>query len=489
MANTEFCCRSGGSNLNAGTRTGNSTEPGTTADFTYASGNWVQGTGVFTVASGNPSSDGVAVGDFASVYADGSTVTGFVGRVTARDATTITVSLTAKSGTAPTDGTGNRTLKIGGAWQGPNGTSSFPFGFIENTLSNSSGHSPRVNFKNAANYDITAAMTHANAGPVYFQGYTTAYNDGGKATIDGGTSGASYTLLTNNGSGNIYEDLIFCNNGATGTAPGFSYTQTCFITRCVVHSVRGHGFTGGAILTSCEAYSCNQANSGSSGGFISTNSVYVRCIAYNNTGGNSSGFVTSIAASTSNRFFNCIAVGNGLHGFAIKGRADTQVLYNCDAYDNDGDGINCDVATSSGGNCLISNCNLVKNGGYGINDAEATLLHSIQINNCGFGSGTMANTSGDTNVALFGQVEGSVTYGADLTPWVDPDNGDFRITLSAAKNAGRGSFTQTASGQAGTIGYPDIGAAQHLDSGGGGGGIGPTFGRSSNGPSFKGLAA
>lgn len=68
MGYTEFCCRSGGSNLNAGTRKGDSTVPGTAADFTYASGSWVSGTGVFTPASGNPQSDGVAVGDFVSIY-------------------------------------------------------------------------------------------------------------------------------------------------------------------------------------------------------------------------------------------------------------------------------------------------------------------------------------------------------------------------------------------------------------------------------------
>jgi hypothetical protein len=31
MAFTNFCCRSGGSNLNAGTLTGDTTEPGTSA--------------------------------------------------------------------------------------------------------------------------------------------------------------------------------------------------------------------------------------------------------------------------------------------------------------------------------------------------------------------------------------------------------------------------------------------------------------------------
>ena len=57
-----------------------------------------------------------------------------------------------------------------------------------------------------------------------------------------------------------------------------------------------------------------------------------------------------------------------------------------------------------------------------------------------------------------------MNFASDVTPWVDPANGDFRINLAAAKGAGRGSYTQNAGG--GTVGYPDIGAAQHQDSGG-----------------------
>jgi hypothetical protein len=64
---------------------------------------------------------------------------------------------------------------------------------------------------------------------------------------------------------------------------------------------------------------------------------------------------------------------------------------------------------------------------------------------------------------------GTVTYANDVTPWVDPANGDFRINLAAAKGAGRGTFTQTAASYTGTIGYPDIGAAQHLEASAGGG--------------------
>ena len=237
MPFTEFCCRSGGSNLNAGTRTGNSTEPGTAADFTYASGNWVAATGVFTVASGNPSTDGVAVGDFASVYADGSTVTGFVGRVTARDTTTITVSLTAKAGTAPTDGTGNRTLRIGGAWLGPNGTSGFPMNFVTNTLTNASGDFPRVNYKSDQTMSITANISTVNADTTH-QGYTTSYGDLGKAILRGPTTGAAFNLIgTTVGANASLIDFDCAQNGATGSSGGVFWNGTGQVVRCVFHVV------------------------------------------------------------------------------------------------------------------------------------------------------------------------------------------------------------------------------------------------------------
>src|SRR4051812_25946098 len=102
MAFTEFTVRSGGSNLYAGTLDG-SAEASTTPLVSYTNGGWNSGTGVYTPASGNPVSAGVAVGQFASVYTDGSAApTGFVGRIAAVSTTTITVSITAKSGTIPT---------------------------------------------------------------------------------------------------------------------------------------------------------------------------------------------------------------------------------------------------------------------------------------------------------------------------------------------------------------------------------------------------
>lgn len=465
MAFTNFCCRSGGSNLNAGTLTGNTTEPGTGASFTYASGTWVAGTGVFTVASGDPSGDGVAVGDFASVYADGSTVTGFVGRITARDTTTITVSLTAKSGTAPADGTNTRTLKVGGAWLGPNAASGFPLNFAATTMTNSAGDITRVNFKNDATYSITAAMTHDLDGPVVLSGYTSSYGDGGRASVDGGTSGASYVLLTMGTSfGNnwgVFEDFILANNGATGSANAFeSRTGHLRIHRVVCHDVRGSGFSGfqNVYLSECEAYACNQSNTSSKGGFegIYNGARLDRCIAHDNAGSNTAGFISN----GNTLFTHCIADTNGNVGFSCP--SSNSRFEHCDAYNNTSHGIDVSASTF----ISITNCNLVKNGGWGINRTSGVQFGHVM--NCGFGSGTQANTSGNID-SLQSVVEtGTVNYAADVTPWVDPANGDFRINLATAINAGRGSFTQTAASYAGAIGYPDIGAVQHLESAGGG---------------------
>lgn len=478
MAYTEFYCQTTGSNLNAGSTTANA------ASLTYASGTWVAATGVFTVASGNPSSDGVTVGDFASVYPDGSSVGVFVGRVTARDATTITVSLTAKSGTAPTDGTSNRTLKLGGAWKGPNAAEAFPFGFVAAAMTNSSSNPPRVNLKAGTNYAITAAMTHSITGPIYWQGYTSAAGDGGKFTIDGGTSGASYALLTLSGNGNQIADFICQNNGATGSADGLKLSGvSCRAFRGVVHDVRGIGLdTNGGVTDAeqIETYACNQSNTAGLGGFSNNASTtHTRCISHDQSGSNNSGFVAT-GTGQMHSYVECIADTCGLYGFSVSCRNAVVRLHRCEMYNNANDGVRIALGSSAGGVVVIEDCNLVKNGtggtGYGIND-QSSVGHIAIIKNCGFGTGTQANTSGTVNnLAAYGTEDGSFNYASNVTPWTDPANGDFRPAIADAKGTGSGSFTQTAASYAGTVGYPDRAAAQHQDAGGGGGLFTNSFG-------------
>ncbi len=473
MAYTEFCCRSGGSNLNAGTRLGDSTEPGTAADFTYASGNWVAATGVFTVASGNPQSDGVVAGDYASVYANGATATGFVGIVTAVSTTTITVSITQKFGTVPTDGTGNRTLKIGGAWAGPSGAVVFPFNTVE-PGSNSSTTLTRVNFKNDQTHSMTATIGHSKNGAVVFQGYSSSYGDGGQITLSWGTSAVTYMSLT--GFYNIFADMILTGSATTGSGYGISLNSgTTTLVRVSVTGTRLSGFfnnTGTYYyhLVGCEAYNCNTSNTASHGGFyIASGASYIldRCMSHSNTGSNSIGFRLSRTGTV----IRCIASGNGSHGYYYtSGFSENFFMTNSDAYNNTGDGIRFDNVTIA--TVYIENSNFTKNGGYGINAIGSGAKYGY-VKNCGFGSGTQANTSGQiggTTGILYLMNESPVTYPTDATPYTDAANGDFTIALTEARGAGDGEFVEEKSGWAGTSSYTDIGAAQHTDSGGGGGG-------------------
>lgn len=453
------------------------TEPPTTPVFSSTNGNWNSGTGLFTVASGDPLAAGVAVGDFASVFNDGATAPVFVGRVTARTSTTVTVSTSIRLGTAPSTSATARSINVGGAWLGPNGTQGFPFTLMQGACINTSSNPPRVNLKNDQTYNITAVMNSPSSilGPVLFQGYTSTFGDLGKATIDGGTSGAAYILWTNNGAlGFCIADLIFQNNGATGAAPLVDYLNASsigIVLRCVFRESRQHGIrflVGGALAIECEAYACNKNNSTFTAGFAAagTTQMFIRCISHDHVGSNAHGFYFSGPGA---RAVDCISFNNGGIGYRISGNSSN--IHNSDAYNNTGSGIDFALASSIG-SAYIENCNLINNGGYGIDTTgSATGLYFIY--NCGFGSGSEANTSGQVNSSAGDAVleEGSITYPSGVTPWVDPVNGDFRINLSDAKNAARGAFTLIAPGYAGTVGYPDIGAVQHLDAGGGGTGI------------------
>lgn len=456
---TEFYVQSTGSNLNAGSTNGNS------AAFTYAGGTFVRSTGVFTVGSGNPSSDGVSVGDFASIYTtSGATVATFVARVTARTTTTITVSLTAIAGatSSVSETAAAATCKIGGAWAGPSGTTGFPFGFVVGTLQNASGNRPRVNLKGdgddtTADYAVTAQLSCDKTGIIQWQGYTTTVADGGRVVIDGGTSGAVsyYNLLDVSGPLNAFVDVIFDHNGGTGTAVDGVDVQTAETSffRCVFRNMRSDGISiaSRSHLVECEAYGNNTGNSAVSAGFAlrASGCHAYRCIAHDNLGTNTSGF--SVAGSC---LIECISESNGAHG-AIGNGDVAMTIINCDFYNNVGDGAR--IGTSGGVMMVvIENSNFVKNGGYGINFINDTNVGTLYNNR--FGAGTQANTSGTFSTQLGMDQKSNSSYANDVTPWVDPANGDFRITLSAAKNAGRGTFTRDRVDL--VLSYPDIGAAQ-----------------------------
>ncbi len=468
MAYTEFYCQTTGSNLNSGSTTSDS------ASLTYASGTWVSSTGVFTVASGNPSGDGVLVGDFVSVYPDANTETAFVGQVTARTTTDITVSLTIKSGTSPVDGTTNTTLKVGGAWQGPNGASAFPFGFAAGTMIGSGTNTPRINFKGGTNYAITAAMIHSGLnGIITSQGYTTTVGDGGMAVIDGGTSGTAYILLKLSGTNMGLINLQFQNNGASGTAAGVLLSGSeNFVHRCLFRDLRGSGIdvTGPNMIDSCEAYRCNQSNNSISAGFSirTSGSQCWRSFSHHHTGTNGNGYECDGGITLA----FCIAANNSGSGMNSTGDVQSSV-HNCTFYNNTFDGINFTGAAGTAGDALcvsLVNNLFIKNGRYAINLSSPSAFYlNGQIRGNVFGAGTQANVSGDVRSSITGAIiANNVSLASNEDPFVSSSTGDFRITSADAKGVGYGYFMQTYTDATwtGTVSYPDAGAVQHVDSGG-----------------------
>lgn len=464
MAFTEFYCdTSTGANINAGDLTANGV-------VTSTNGAWSTVTNIFTATGGTPFS-GVSVGDFASLYLDGGTVSVYVARVTAvgGGGLTLTLSSTAKSGTAPTTVALGVSCTTGGAWKGPNAAEAFPFGFSAATMTNAAADKVRVNFKNTSTYSITAAMVHSLSGYVRWEGYTTTVADGGRANIDGGTAGASYVLLTigGNSDGHLLKNLIFSNNGATGSASGVVITRTSGINAaagCVFHGFRGHGLsTANAGILECEAYDCNQSNTLGLGGFTGATGAtpaFVRCISHDNTGSNAHGFRSNGGSSTS-IFTDCVADSNGGVGFNFPDTGIPTTLDGCNAYNNGSHGVVVNVSANFGYAVVIENCNFLKNGGFGIQFAVGTAFLVGGILNCGFGSGTQVNASGDINNSGPLEITGKITYASNVTPWIDPANGNFQINLAAAEYTGRGVYTTTAASYGPTQGYPDVGAAQH----------------------------
>lgn len=496
MAYTETYVQTTGSNLNAGTTNADA------ATFTYAGGTWVSGTGVFTVASGNPLSDGVVVGDFGSVFTTaGATVSQFIGRVTARDATTVTLSLTAKSGTAATpSATANATtLKIGGAWAGPNGASMFPWGFIQATMTNAAADLLRVNIKTGT-YTITAGVTHTNVGPMVFEGYTTTPGDGtltmSLPLITGTgfpTINTPYNILQYSGATDIQTRYIeFANNGYDSPGPNVNgpdmvssvsgATNNVYY-RCRFRNSWRNGLrigASGGLVEECEGVGCNIDGAATFAVFqADAVSSWLRCWGHHTFSQSgpldyADSVVFRFGASSTNRvtYDGCIASHFGGYGFTAGGNNHCVLIKNCVAAFGNRSGVFFGAGANETSSVLIENSIFYNNDNYGVRYGNATWAATIR--NCAFGANATANFLN----GLADRVSGTIDLSGD--PFVDSANGDFSLNVGAGalcRNAGFGGWLggspadwQGSSYSEKPTTFPDVGAAQHDDAAGVGGG-------------------
>jgi hypothetical protein len=197
MAYSEFYMDSGtvsgvvSSNLNAGSTSG-------AVVYTSTAGNW-DGTSVFTPTDGQTTTSLVSVGDWASVYPTGNSVTPYVAKVTAVGAGvngTITLSTTLKFGTAPTSNSGSRECRTGGAWA--------DLGMLASGAALNTGtvtQSTRINIRAGTYANSTTTRTFGMAGtvtiPLWYRGYKTAIGDqDSNAAASAGTDIPALTFTT-----------------------------------------------------------------------------------------------------------------------------------------------------------------------------------------------------------------------------------------------------------------------------------------------------
>lgn len=455
---TEFYCQSTGSNLNAGS------DQNAAAKYTSTNGSWSTPALLFTPTDGtNPVSAGVKIGDYASIYVDGASVAALITRITAVvDAANGAITVLGAgsvAGTAPTTSATARTIKVGGAHLGPNAASGFPltltsWGNQRNGLSST----VRCNIKNDQTYSLTASFgIDANSSfPHVIQGYSVTPGDGGKATLDGGTSTAQVITATGT-QGGALRDLIFSTSISSGSNDLVASGTGTEFTRCVFSGARGNGLNSAGpntFINECEASNCNGGNSTNTGCFKMTGAgtTVLRSIAHDSSGSNTVGFIVSNGGVT---IQNVIGAKLGLYGVSVISSGNGTRVAQSDFYSIGSDAIH--IATALTGYIWFENNNFFKTnlggipGGAGICNLSTGMM-GFSYNNA-YGSVPVGDT-------LLNIVEsGKISYPPGVTPWTDPDNGNFALTNSRAISTGRGAFTVTQLYSATSIGYPDVGAA------------------------------
>jgi hypothetical protein len=392
MAYTDFYMQSTGNDLNAGSTSAD------TAVYTSTGGNW-DGTSIFTPTDGSTPANSVNIGDWASIYPTGNTVSAYVAQVTAVGAGvngTITLSTTAKFGTVPSVNSGSRNCKTGGAWAS---FATMPNLFVANTLT----FSMRVNVKQATYTNTTNTRTNALSGTasfsLWFRGYNTTPGDCDtnpaltKPTVSFTTG--QYLI---SGDFNITSNIIFTAAQTTnGTVRVSGATMNTFM-RC--------RFSGTAANANSRAFFCGSFNvvfiacqfnvtSTTVTEMISTTGTMLLIDCSLNGAGTGAGTANGITTSgavivATGCVFNNIAA----HCISFSGATLGFVCNN--SYYNTG--ANGDALRSSSTAIVVSVNNIYANiGGYGVNSSAAASGKIVRSNNDSF-SVTLgsANNVGDT---------------------------------------------------------------------------------------------
>lgn len=291
---------------------------------------------------------------------------------------------------------------------------------------------------NIANGCFSAAIT------IHIEGYQTTRGDLGTKPLLQASGISTFTMIANSVNGYHKIANLHLDGAGLTLSRGID-------TRNQILNCRFQNFTNSAAFSqlgnditiyNCYATGCSVqpafsgfhcvncvAGNNTCVGFIGIANTYVRCISHDNAGALIDGFQTVVTSKVGN-FINCIAYNNGRDGFRI--------------------------ISDRGG--ILLNCIAENNGGVGFNIVNVPV---VQLSNCAGFNNTGGNVSLGTGkgVVNYAFVTGTGTF------FTDAPNEDFSLNNVSGGGFGlRGTGLQGTFVNTTTVGYLDIGAAQHAGS-------------------------
>jgi hypothetical protein len=452
MAWNDFYMQTTGSDLNAGSTNSDA------AVYTSTGGNW-DGTSVFTPTDGSTPSSSVNVNDWCSIYPTGNTTTPYIAQVTAVGAGvngTITLSTTNKMGSAPASNSGSRNAKTGGAWA--------DLGMLASGVALNTGTvavSTRINIKAGTYANTTTARAFGLAGaataPLWYRGYKTTIGDQDSNNLAvAGTDIPSFTFTT--ALMTIAGACRMSNIDISSASTNGSGAVVCSASGTVLYGVRINNTASNANSTAFQ----------NTGGtiviercyFKATSSAYVMKHSVNNVlmmnGTVLTGGAGGILITLSNiQISHCVF--DSPSGDAINTTNAQGSIHHCSFYAPTGNGVN--VATVSGNGLRVANCyfsTVNQASKAAINNTSGTNTSLVfPVSNAYFNC--TSNLSGiQESFAIFDN--GTLASEA----FKNPGSHDFTILPVGWQLANPGTFETVSLYQ----GYEDIGAVQHLTTGG-----------------------
>jgi hypothetical protein len=278
------------------------------------------------------------------------------------------------------------------------------------------------------------------AGATRLAGYGMTRGDNGTKPLLQAGSISAFTIVL--GANATVAENVAVDGASKTTSAGFSVVARVY--RCKASNCTNRGFATIGLAIYCEATGCSSGNAFLNStcfgceahGNTSTpffGGTCSDCLSYNNTGANTDGFSNN---GNSINFQNCTAFGNGRSGFNLTG-------------------------TAVHSECI--NCVSVGNTAFGF----TTVIDGGLLLNCAAYNNTSGATNGFNGTNDFGS-SGLITLTTD--PFVASASANFALNSTAGGGAACRAAGVIGAFPAGTTtGYQDVGAAQHQDSGSGGG--------------------